>query len=264
MKKLKTQKGITLIALIITIVVLLILAVVAIGAAQESNIVGYAQNAAGKYEEGKGDENNSIAGYEDLLSKYANGGQQSSTNKDKGIGTDGQLVNMDYWKYTIINEERKEVGLYIMDGTVKSAAYVGPITAEGKIVGTIPQYIEIDGKEGTYTVTSTDSCFYQIEDLKIPPVIPSTVTSVISMFEHTGLIEVPIIPSNVIDARQMLAQIGNGLTGTLRIESENINDVSHIIFRSQINKIQVPAGSVTETNIRNYYGSDPNITIETF
>ena len=74
MKKLKTQKGITLIALIITIVVLLIIAVVAIGAAQDSNIVGYAQNAAGKYEEGKGLEDNAIAGYENMLNKYANGG----------------------------------------------------------------------------------------------------------------------------------------------------------------------------------------------
>ena len=69
----KSNKGITLIALIITIVVLLILAVVAIGAAQDSNIVGYAQNAAGQYEEGKGLEDNAIAGYENLLSQYANG-----------------------------------------------------------------------------------------------------------------------------------------------------------------------------------------------
>ena len=70
----KSNKGITLIALIITIVVLLIIAVVAIGAAQDSNIVGYAQNAAGKYEEGKGLEDNAIAGYENMLNKYANGG----------------------------------------------------------------------------------------------------------------------------------------------------------------------------------------------
>ena len=69
----KTQRGITLIALIITIVVLLILAVVAIGAAQESNIVGYAQNAATKYEEGKGIENNTISDMEELLGMYANG-----------------------------------------------------------------------------------------------------------------------------------------------------------------------------------------------
>ena len=49
MKKLKKQKGITLVALIITIVVLLILAVVAIGAVTDSNIIKYAQKAENDY-----------------------------------------------------------------------------------------------------------------------------------------------------------------------------------------------------------------------
>ena len=49
MKKSKTQKGITLIALIITIVVLLILAVVTINAIQGDGIIRYAQNAADDY-----------------------------------------------------------------------------------------------------------------------------------------------------------------------------------------------------------------------
>ena len=60
----RSSKGITLIALIITIVVLLILAVVAIGQAQETNIVGYAQNAAGKYEEAKTNEISLLSEYE--------------------------------------------------------------------------------------------------------------------------------------------------------------------------------------------------------
>ena len=67
MKKFREDKGITLIALIITIVVLLILAVVAIGQAQETNIVGYAQNASSKYAEGQGEEVNMISSYESLL-----------------------------------------------------------------------------------------------------------------------------------------------------------------------------------------------------
>ena len=49
MKKSKTQKGITLIALIITIVVLLILAVVTINAIQGDGIIEYASNAADEY-----------------------------------------------------------------------------------------------------------------------------------------------------------------------------------------------------------------------
>lgn len=51
MKKSKTQKGITLLALIITIVVLLILAVVAIGAVRDSGIIMHAQDAGTKYTE---------------------------------------------------------------------------------------------------------------------------------------------------------------------------------------------------------------------
>ena len=88
----KLQKGITLIALIITIVVLLIIAVVAIGVAQDSNIVGYAQNAAGKYEEGKGLENDAIAGYENLLNKYANGGNNTGSSSG-GTNTPNQPIN---------------------------------------------------------------------------------------------------------------------------------------------------------------------------
>ena len=56
MKKQKTQKGITLIALIITIVVLLILAVVTIGALDRSNIIGQAESAASSYNEKKTEE----------------------------------------------------------------------------------------------------------------------------------------------------------------------------------------------------------------
>ena len=70
MKKTKTQKGITLVALIITIVVLLILAVVAIGAVQESNIIGHAQNAAGKFNQSKANEIADINNYEDLIEEY--------------------------------------------------------------------------------------------------------------------------------------------------------------------------------------------------
>ena len=49
MKKAKTQKGITKIALIITILVLLILAVVAIGTVQNTGIITHAQNAKSQY-----------------------------------------------------------------------------------------------------------------------------------------------------------------------------------------------------------------------
>ena len=53
MKKTKTQKGITLVALIITIIVLLILAVVAISAVSGDGLLFYAKNAKEKHEIGQ-------------------------------------------------------------------------------------------------------------------------------------------------------------------------------------------------------------------
>ena len=67
MKKIKTQNGITLIALIITIVVLLILAGVAIGTLQESNIIGQATDAASKFNQSKQDELDALLEYEEYF-----------------------------------------------------------------------------------------------------------------------------------------------------------------------------------------------------
>ena len=71
MNKLKKEKGITLVALIITIVVLLILAAVAIGTVRDSDIIEYAKNAAGSYNQVKNNELSEIQSAEDLLKQYA-------------------------------------------------------------------------------------------------------------------------------------------------------------------------------------------------
>ena len=71
MKKIKKEKGITLVALIITIVVLLILAAVAIGSVKNSDIISHSKNASSKYEQEKGIENNTISGMENLIGEYA-------------------------------------------------------------------------------------------------------------------------------------------------------------------------------------------------
>ena len=73
MKGTKTQKGITLIALIITIVVLLILAVVTIGAVKEGGIIEHANNAANKYEEAKEKELVTLAYSEYIIEKQTSG-----------------------------------------------------------------------------------------------------------------------------------------------------------------------------------------------
>ena len=67
MRNLKTQKGITLVALIITIVVLLILAIVSIGAVKDSGIIAHAQNAATDYNAKQKEEEGLLSQYETLL-----------------------------------------------------------------------------------------------------------------------------------------------------------------------------------------------------
>ena len=67
MKKTKTQKGITLVALIITIIILLILAVVTISAVSGDGIIQHAKNASNSYNSAKEDENGVLLGYESYL-----------------------------------------------------------------------------------------------------------------------------------------------------------------------------------------------------
>ena len=67
------NKGITLIALIITIVVLLILAAVAIGAAQNSDIIDYAKNAATNFNAGKAEEEGMLTNASALLANLTSG-----------------------------------------------------------------------------------------------------------------------------------------------------------------------------------------------
>ena len=81
MKKSKTQKGITLIALIITIVVLLILAAVAISAIQNENILGHANNAATKYNQAVQNEQDVLEEYLNFLENVSSGNQGGGTTQ---------------------------------------------------------------------------------------------------------------------------------------------------------------------------------------
>ena len=67
MNKIKFQKGITLIALIITVVLLIILAAVTIGSVKETDVIGYAQNAAEEYEEKQAEEQGKVTEYKEQI-----------------------------------------------------------------------------------------------------------------------------------------------------------------------------------------------------
>lgn len=64
---LRTEKGITLVALIITIIVLVILAAVSIAAVYNSRVVDYAVNGAINFSTESMNENNILSGTESLL-----------------------------------------------------------------------------------------------------------------------------------------------------------------------------------------------------
>ena len=70
MKKIKLEKGITLVALIIIIIVLLILAVVAIGAVNNTGIIQHAKNSADEYTDGRDEENTTLGNYLDIINHH--------------------------------------------------------------------------------------------------------------------------------------------------------------------------------------------------
>ena len=85
-KKIRRQKGITLIALVVTIVVLIILATVSILAVFGDNgIIARAQTAKDTHEEGKADETNTLDDYASYIGNYLDGkgGNQGGSDTPK-------------------------------------------------------------------------------------------------------------------------------------------------------------------------------------
>ena len=111
----KRENGITLIALVITIIVLIILAAVTIsGIVKRNNVIDNARAAREETARQREEEEKLADGqlylddveYSSIDDLIANSGdtysrphpsQQNTT--DIGIGTDGQLVNLDLWNY---------------------------------------------------------------------------------------------------------------------------------------------------------------------
>ena len=100
MKKLKTQKGITLVALVITIIVLLILAVVAIGAVQDSKIIEHSQKAATTYNSKKAEEDSKLSDYEDKIATYES---KPEVKVGKKLNTDMQTIWQNTYDYMYCN-----------------------------------------------------------------------------------------------------------------------------------------------------------------
>ncbi len=108
-----------------------------------------------------------------------------------GIGTDGKPVDMDLWKYMLLDD-----GTFILNDSEEptEAGYVGTFNENGEIIGTIPKYISINQGKTYMEVTSLYSLFKGCSDLKKAPIIPNTVTNMALTFSHTQIDISPILP----------------------------------------------------------------------
>ena len=123
-----------------------------------------------------------------------------------GIGTDGNVVNMDLWEYTFdsgtggyaLNKES------VLDKIEKTAGYRGTVKGDGTIEGTIPQYIKVENEDWK-SVTSLyrtfqgdDSTNGELKKLTTTPKIPPTVKSMRMTFEYCeSLVNATCIPGSV-------------------------------------------------------------------
>ena len=212
----KHEKAITLIALIITIIILVILAAVSIRAVYNMGIVNHAINgtqdyveaakeeerildqtglkleeALAKIKESQGEEEENI----DFEAIMAEAKANRQGNEAIGIGTDGSIVDLSLWRYFTVNST---LSLGQIMGSTWYAGYAGSIV-DGKIIGTMPQFILPENGEEFLPVTLLLNTFNLGNgNLTQCPTIPSTVT-IISSYAFsgcTGLTNVTI-PSTV-------------------------------------------------------------------
>ena len=142
MKRTKTQKGITLVALIITIIILLILAVVTIRTVSGDGIIQYAKNAASEYEKQQERE-------KQLLENYL----AEIEGETSDSGSEGLV-------YVITDTTAKTVAVYGSRGNAEYTDTSAKVTTTGSIE--IPSKVTIDGVE--YTVTEIgENAFYSTQ-----------------------------------------------------------------------------------------------------
>lgn len=203
---LKNKNGVSLKIVAIIVVIILILAGVGITLIFDENDTIQKSRDASK-EIGQADKaNTQISEYwQEILDKVASKPneykhpEQSKTNKDIGIGTDGKPVNLDLWYYRI-NGAGTGIALNESNGSgVRSSGYSNAnITEEGTIIGKMPQYIYMYEKQKIYPVTYVCGVFYNCTKLVTAPELPETATSLEEAFRGcTNLKTAPEIPEGV-------------------------------------------------------------------
>ena len=171
----------------------------------------------------------------DWNEKMANAVAPESQDEERnngviGIGTDGDPVDMDLWEYIFDDEtggyalNTEEVAI---NETENAAGYRGTVNDDGRIEGTIPQYIKINNGEwiavtSLYrTFQGNDTTNEALKKLTTAPKIPPTVKSMKMTFEYCeSLNNVVCIPGSVKEliwtfdgytALEKMPQIGYGV-----------------------------------------------------
>ena len=143
-----------------------------------------------------------------MASAVAPESQEQTPKNVIGIGANGDVVNMDLWLYsfdTVTNGyglNSKEVFQnteYNTNGTntetIRTAGYKGTEKNGKDII--IPQYISEDGGKTYSPVTSLYRTFNSNTNIETMPIIPTTVTNMVSTFEDCTNLKECIIPSSV-------------------------------------------------------------------
>ena len=99
MKKYKSQRGITLIALIITIIILLILAGLSISALTNQGLFKNAKEAQNAMDKAEGEQGKVLNEYEDEINKYLENDDKTAKKLVDKVN-DGTIKIGDYVKYT--------------------------------------------------------------------------------------------------------------------------------------------------------------------
>ena len=230
----RKNRGITLIALVITIVILIILSTITINFAfGENGLVRSAESARDFYANDTKYTEESISNVESYIDGIINGEEidweqamadakaPNSQNEERnegviGLGTDGKSVDMDLWEYAydrttngyaLNSEETLNNSDYGGNNAemVLTSGYLGGITDDGRIEGTVPVYISIDNGETFRPVTSLYRTFQancennqNLVNLRIAPTIPETTISMLKTFvSASNLKNMPVIPESV-------------------------------------------------------------------
>ena len=257
----KRNKGITLIALIITIIVLLILVAVSVQILIKSNLIGVADKATNKYKTASEEEasggaieingkkyasvedypDNPVIEWDEVL-KNAQKHPEQTIKQDVGLGTDGEVVNLDYWNYEIVDEYYDDEGNFVegyvriipnQSGCISNNSYTGPIIDKTII---IPQYIKKEGTEKFIPVRILGPQMFgmarantEIHELEINRIIiPSTVSKIeYGALETCSKVTSLTIPQSVIN-------IDNGAFSLESLESINVEE-GNVVYDSREN-----------------------------